>query len=91
MSRWRPHPYTQLTLTESRQLPNIHVYNNNNNNNSFICIAARMLDYTHNICHTGQYVYAVQHGNVSSHTWNTAIQVALGLLNAAKVPGYYTV
>jgi len=26
----------------------------------------------------------------SSHTWNTAIQGALGLLNAAKVPGFYT-
>jgi len=46
----------------------------NNNNNGFICIAARMLDYTHYICHAGQYVYAVQHGNASSHTWNTAIQ-----------------
>jgi len=49
-----------------------------------------MLDYTHNICHAGQYVYAVQHGNASSHRWNTAIQGALGLLNAAKVPGFYT-
>jgi len=49
-----------------------------------------MLDYTHNICHEGQYVYAVQHGNASSHTWNTVIQGALGLLNAAKVPGYFT-
>jgi len=29
-------------------------------------------------------------GNISSHTWNTAIQGALGLLNAAKVPGFYT-
>jgi len=35
-------------------------------------------------------LYAVQHGNASSHTWNTAIQGALGLLNAAKVPGFYT-
>jgi len=41
------------------------------NNNGLICIAARILDYTHNICHAGQYVYAVQHGNASSHTWNT--------------------
>jgi len=49
-----------------------------------------VLDYTHNICHAGQYVNAVQHGNVSSHTWNTAIQGALGLLNAAKDPGFYT-
>jgi len=45
---------------------------------------------THNICHAGQYVHTVQHGNVSSHTWNTAIQGALGLLNAAKVSGFYT-
>jgi len=45
---------------------------------------------THNICRTGQYVHIVQQGNVSSHTWNTAIQGALGLLNAAKVPGFYT-
>jgi len=45
---------------------------------------------THNICHAGQYVHTVQHGNVSSHTWTTAIQGALGLLNAAKVPGFYT-
>jgi len=34
--------------------------------------------------------YTVQHGNVSSHTWNTAIQGALGLLSAAKVPSFYT-
>jgi len=45
--------------------------------------------HTH-ICHAGQYVYAVQHGYASSRTWNTAIQGALGLLNAAKVPSFYT-
>jgi len=44
----------------------------------------------HNICHAGQYVHTVQHGNVSSHTWNTAIHGALGLLNAIKVPGFFT-
>jgi len=43
---------------------------------------------THNIRHAGQYVHTVQHGNVSSHTWNTAIQGALGLFNAAKVSGF---
>jgi len=30
------------------------------------------------------------HGNASSHTWSTAIKGALGLLNAAQVPGFYT-
>jgi len=45
---------------------------------------------TYNICHAGQYEHTVQHGNVSSHTWNTTIQVSLGLLNATKVPGFYT-
>jgi len=44
---------------------------------------------TYIICHAGQYAYTVQHGNVSSHTWNTVIQGALGLLNAAKVPVFF--
>jgi len=42
--------YTQLSYNPIKSY-------NNNNNNGFICIAARMLDYTHNICHAGQYVY----------------------------------
>jgi len=58
--------------------------NNNNNNVSLLQLQTNAAKDTHNICHAGQYVHAVQHGNVSSHTWNTAIQGALGLLNAAK-------
>jgi len=58
--------------------------NNNNNNVSLIQLQTNAATDTHNTCHAGQYVHTVQHGNVSSHTWTTtAIQGALGLLNAA--------
>jgi len=64
------------------------MFNNNNNNNnvSLLQLQTNAAKDTHrpSICHAGQYVHTVQHGNVSSHTWNTAIQGALGLLNAAK-------
>jgi len=35
-------------------------------------------------------VHTIEYTHTSSHTWNTAIQGALGLLNTAKVPGFYT-
>jgi len=38
------------------------------NNVSLLQLQTDAAKDTHNICHAGQYVHTVQHGNVSSHT-----------------------
>jgi len=47
--------------------------NNNNNNVSLLQLQTNAAKDTHNICHVRQYIHTVQHGNVSSHTWTTAM------------------
>jgi len=51
--------------------------------------AAKEHTHTHNICHAGQYVYA-QFSTVMQAAIHGIQPWALGLLNAAKVPGFYT-
>jgi len=51
----------------------IGVSNNNNNNVSLLQLQTNAAKDTHNICQAGLYAHTVQHGNVSSHTWTTAM------------------